>query len=144
MIRDGQFHPDDDNVAAEIQQYFDELKKKLTSSKTLMCPDTDKQFTLQTDASDNGIGAVLSQYNDENVEKLVAFYPRKLLSRERAYSTVGLESLALINAVQHFRVYLRYALLRNRTYDVNVILSLFRYNYKWIIDSSCLESWLLL
>ena len=67
----------------KIQQAFDELKK-LTHSMTLMIPNTEKQFTLQKDASGTGIGAVFSQYDDENVEKPVAFYSRKLLSRERA------------------------------------------------------------
>ena len=89
----------------KMQQAFDELKKKLISSMTLMSPDTDKQFTLQMDASGTGIGTVLSRYDDENVEIPVAFYSRKLLSRERAYSTVELEFLAVVNAVQHFRVY---------------------------------------
>ena len=43
-----------------MQQTFYELKKKFISSMTLMSPNTEKQFTLQNDASGSGIGAVLS------------------------------------------------------------------------------------
>ena len=59
-----------------MQQAFDEQKKKLTSSITLMSPDTDKQFTLQMDASGTAIRTFLHHYTDQNVEKLVAFYSR--------------------------------------------------------------------
>ena len=58
------------------------------------------------DPSGTGIRAILSHYDDENIEKPIASYSRKLLSRERAYSTVELECLAVINVVQHFRGYL--------------------------------------
>ena len=42
-----------------------QLKKLLTSKPILHSPDIKKPFTLQTDASETGIGAVLSQ-SDEN------------------------------------------------------------------------------
>ena len=45
-----------------------------------------KPFLLQTDASDRGISAVLSQDHDQE-EKPVAFFSRKLLDRERRYDT---------------------------------------------------------
>ena len=82
-----------------MQQVFDELKKKLTSSMTLMSPNTGKQFTLQMDASGTGIGAVLHQYIDQNVEKPFVFYSHKLLLRKRAYSTIELECHAVVNGI---------------------------------------------
>ncbi len=48
---------------------------------------------MQTDASDRGIGAVLSQLSDEGSEHPVAYYSRKLLPREDRYSTVEKECL---------------------------------------------------
>ena len=89
-----------------MQQAFDEHKKKNTSSKTLMSPNTDKQFTLQMDAYGTEIRTFLHHYTDQNVEKLVSFYSRKLLKRKRAYSTIKFECLAVVTAIQQFGVYL--------------------------------------
>ncbi len=54
---------------------------------------------MQTDASDRGIRAVLS---DEGSEHHVAYYSRKLLPREDRYSTVEKECLDIRLAVQAF------------------------------------------
>ena len=48
-------------------------------------PDPTQTFLLQTDASNVGVGAVLSQGNDD---RPIAYFSRKLLDRERNYSTV--------------------------------------------------------
>ncbi|KAL5506420.1 hypothetical protein EMCRGX_G008052 [Ephydatia muelleri] len=66
----------------------------------------EKQFILQTDASNRGIGAVLSQCDEEGQEHPVAYYSRKLLPREERYSTVEKECLAIKEAIHHFRTYL--------------------------------------
>lgn len=57
---------------------------------------------LQTDASDHGVGAVLSQLDEEGKDHPVACFSRKFLPREEKYSTVEKECLG----VQTFRVYL--------------------------------------
>ena len=72
----------------------------------LACPNEDKPFILQTDASGRGIGAVLSQEDNQGVERPVAFYSRKLLQREQNYSTVEKEYLGLVCALKHFDVHL--------------------------------------
>ena len=71
-----------------------------------MSPDFTKPFVLQTDASDVGIGAVLSQSDDKELDHPIAYYSRKLLPRERKYSTIEKECLAIKLAVHAFRVYL--------------------------------------
>ena len=65
-----------------------------------------KEFILQTDASERGIGAVLSQCDENGTEHPVAFYSRKLLPREVKYSTIEKECLAIKAATHNFRVYL--------------------------------------
>ena len=85
---------------------FRELKKALCSSAVLRSPDFRRRFILQTDASNHGIGAVLSQCDDDGTEHPVAFYSRKLLPREERYSTVEKECLAIKLATHAFRVYL--------------------------------------
>ena len=61
---------------------------------------------LQTDASDRGIGVVLSQMDEDGHDYPVAYFSRKLLPREERYSTVEKKSLAIKLGVQAFRVYL--------------------------------------
>ena len=72
----------------QAQKAFDLLKEKITSSPVLICPDMSRMFVLQTDASDSGVGADLSQQDDKGCDHPVAFFSQKLLPRERRYSTV--------------------------------------------------------
>lgn len=58
------------------------------------------------DASDTGIGAVLSQQEDTGEEHPLASFIRKLLPQECRYTTVEKECLALVAGIQTFRVYL--------------------------------------
>ena len=85
---------------------FTELKRRLVSTPVLKSPDFSKQFILQTDASERGIGAVLSQRTSTGEEHPIAYYSRKLLPREERYATVEKECLAIKLGIQAFRVYL--------------------------------------
>ena len=71
-----------------------------------MSPNFQNEFVLQTDASDRGVGAVLSQLDDEGNDRPIAYYSHKLLPREEKYSTVEKECLAFKLAVQAFHSYL--------------------------------------
>lgn len=83
---------------------FQKLKQSLTNATVMRNPDLRKTFTLQTDAS--GVGAVLSQDNELGIDQPIAYYSRKLLPREKNYSTVEQECLAIKLAVKHFEIYL--------------------------------------
>ena len=84
---------------------FDTLKTKLSRSPILHLPNVEQEFILRTDASDTGIGAVLLQEHDG--EKFpVAYASKKLLDRERAYSTIEKECLAMVWAVRKFDAFL--------------------------------------
>ena len=91
---------------AECDMAFRSLQEALGSSSVLRSPDFDRTFILQTDASNRGVGAVLSQLDDDGTERPVAFYSRKLLPREERYSTIEKECLAIKLATHAFRVYL--------------------------------------
>ncbi|KAH8408196.1 hypothetical protein KR222_007381, partial [Zaprionus bogoriensis] len=66
------------------------LKDKLTSAPVLACPDFAEKFTLQTDASDHGLGAVLTQQIDGE-ERVIAYASRKLIKAEENYSATEKE-----------------------------------------------------
>ena len=85
---------------------FRSLKTMLCSSPVLRSPDFTSEFILQTDASDRGIGAVLSQINDNGNEHPIAYFSRKLLPREERDATIEKECLAIKAATSVFKVYL--------------------------------------
>ena len=90
----------------ECTAAFDKLKQLLCSAPILCYPDFDREFILQTDASDVGLGAVLSQIDKSGNEHVVAYASRTLSPREKNYSTTEKEAFAIQFGTQHFRVYL--------------------------------------
>ena len=68
---------------SELLYVFNSLKTLLCSRPVLLAPDFGKLFTLQTDASKNGLGAVLSQMDNDGAEHPVAFASRKLRPAEQ-------------------------------------------------------------
>ncbi|XP_043212021.1 uncharacterized protein LOC122376289 [Amphibalanus amphitrite] len=84
---------------------FDGLKGLLASRPILRLPEMDKQFVLRTDASDKGIGAVLLQSHDGDLFP-VSYASKKLSERERKYSTMERECLAVVWGVRKFQLYL--------------------------------------
>ena len=84
---------------------FNILKDKLISSPILSYPDSDLEFYLNTDASTTGLGAILSQ-KQNNKEVVIQYLSRTLNSAERKYSTSERECLATVWAVKSLRPYL--------------------------------------
>ena len=70
-----------------------------------MQSDFAKPFLLHTDASQVGLGAVLSQVIEDE-EHPVLYISRKLLKHEKNYATVEKEALAVKWAIHHLRYYL--------------------------------------
>ena len=72
----------------------------------LSYPNFKHEFILQTDASDVGVGAILSQYDEDGIEHVIAYSSKALSPREQNYSTTEKEAFAIQFGTQHFRVYL--------------------------------------
>jgi transposase InsO family protein len=95
-----------DFVWGEAQETaFEALKEKLVSAPILGFPDPDLSFTLDTDASDHGIGAVLSQVVNGQ-EVVIAYGSRVLTKPERRYCVTRRELLAVVHFTRVFRHYL--------------------------------------
>ena len=92
--------------SAECETAFETLKMKLLTSPLLAYPDFGKDFTLETDASKSGLGAILSQYQDDQKLHPVAYASRSVSTTEANYAITDLETLAVVWAVTHFRYYL--------------------------------------
>ncbi|CAJ0945859.1 unnamed protein product [Ranitomeya imitator] len=85
---------------------FQALKTALCNDPVLKAVDSSRPFLVQTDASEFGLGAVLSQVDSEDQEHPVLYLSRKLLPREVAYSTIEKECLAIVWALQRLQPYL--------------------------------------
>ena len=81
---------------AECQEAFENLRSRLTRAPILAFPDYTLPFVLDTDASDLGIGAVLSQVSSLGQEQVVAYGSRLLSKAERNYSVTRRELLAVV------------------------------------------------
>lgn len=89
----------------ECQTALEKVQHILSSKPVLRLPQLDKPFTLRTDASSIGLGAVLLQENQGMLHP-VLYASKKLLDRETRYSTIERECLALVWGVQKFARYL--------------------------------------
>ena len=83
---------------------FRVLKEKLVSAPVLAFPCFDQEFVVDCDASDYGLGAVISQQQDG--DEKVAYASRVLEDHKRLYSTTKKEMLAMVYAIKHFCHYL--------------------------------------
>ena len=85
---------------------FQNLKAAISSTTALAFPDFNKSFTLRTDSSDVGLGAVLSQTGLDNNEQPIAFASRLLTKTEQSYHATEKECLAIVWALKKFEPYL--------------------------------------
>ena len=98
----------------ECQKAFETLKHCLTSAPILSFPRTVGEFVLDTDASGFGIGAVLSQVQDEH-ERVLSYASKTMSNSQRRYCATHRELLAVVWAVRHFSHFLLGRPFRIRT-----------------------------
>ena len=89
---------------SETEASFQALKQSPITSPVLALPDFSKPFTLETDASEKGIGAVLQQDGHP-----ISFVSRALGPRAQCLSTYEKECFAILLAVDHWMSYLQHS-----------------------------------
>jgi hypothetical protein len=91
--------------STEVQSAFETLRERLAHSIHLIHPDDDLPYIIHTDASGKVIAAVLMQTKEDGKTRLVSTAPRVLKLAEQRYSTCEQELLAIVYALQKFRIY---------------------------------------
>lgn len=82
---------------------IDAIKTALVNAPVLHLPDFSKQFTVETDACHNGIGAVLMQEGH-----LIAFLSKALGPQSQGMSTYEKECMVMLMAIKKWRPYLQH------------------------------------
>jgi len=90
----------------EHTESFNKLINALVNAPILCYPRFDKPFIIRSDASFNGIGSVLLQLYDDNIEHPVYFVSRSLTKSERNYAITELEGTAAYYCINQFRPYI--------------------------------------
>lgn len=90
----------------ECENSFKKLKNLLKSPPILQYPDFNKEFILTVDASKQGIGAVLSQLNDNGEDLPIAFASSGFNKADSNKAPIDQELLAIYFGIIHFRPYL--------------------------------------
>ncbi|CAF1500051.1 unnamed protein product, partial [Rotaria sp. Silwood1] len=93
-------------LSAEARTAFHQLKKILTTDLILDLPDDTLLFKLQTDASVDGIGAVLLQITS-NGDRPLAYMSKKLTRTQINWPTIEQECYAIVQAIEKWDKYLR-------------------------------------
>ena len=99
---------------------FTNLRDALVRAPILAFPTKLGDYVLDTDASNFGLGGVLSQIQN-NVECVIAYCSRALRPSQRKYCTTKRDMLAAVSMYIQFRSYLHGAMFTLRTYHKSLV-----------------------
>ena len=97
--------PDKLTWSQDARLAFANLKERLANDPIICLPDGESEYVLRTDASKQGLGAVLLQERKGELMP-IAYASKKLHGAELNYSTVEKECLAVVWGIQKFERYL--------------------------------------
>ena len=97
------------SLSKDALEAFQALKQVCMNSPVLAFANYTKDFLLETDASKEGLGAVISLKQADGQFRPVAYGSQALTAHEKNYYSTKLEFLALKWAImEHFKEYLLY------------------------------------
>ena len=86
-----------------VDEAFLAIKKALTQAPVLALPDFSKDFVIETDACEKGVGAVLMQQGHP-----LAFLGRAFGMKNQTLSFYDKECLAILMAIEKWKTYLQH------------------------------------
>ncbi|GFW57625.1 retrovirus-related Pol polyprotein from transposon 297 [Trichonephila clavipes] len=84
----------------ECENAFRELKGKLIDKPVLYAPNFEREFIVQTDASNAGMGAVLTQLTEQGEEHPILYLSKKFSEVEKRYCTTEKECASIVFAIK--------------------------------------------
>ncbi|WPJ60738.1 hypothetical protein SMAC4_13282 [Sordaria macrospora] len=91
------------NWTKECDDGFNKLKQMILDDPILMLPDPDKEFEVETDASDWAMGGQLGQRDDQNRLHPIAFFSKAFRGPELNYPIHDKELMSIIWAFKEWR-----------------------------------------
>lgn len=88
------------------QRSFEQVKNILTSEPVLAVFDPNLDNGITTDASKLGLAAIFTQLHPDGRSRVVCYWSRATSDTETRYSACELECLAVVESLEHFRVYI--------------------------------------
>ncbi|CAH2268727.1 jg230, partial [Pararge aegeria aegeria] len=85
---------------------FITLKQRLIEKPVLAIYNSDAKSELHTDASKIGLGGIFMQYQRDGSLKPIAYFSRVTSNEEKHYHSYELETLAVVESLKRFRIYL--------------------------------------
>ena len=83
---------------------FEDIKKAIMESPTVISPDYTKVFYILSFASYDKMEVVLLQKNDECIDHPIAFFSKTLRDDELKYDPIEKHACALIKSLKAFRI----------------------------------------
>ncbi|GFV68183.1 retrovirus-related Pol polyprotein from transposon 297 [Trichonephila clavipes] len=90
----------------ECENAFRELKGKLIDKPVLYAPNFEREFIVQTDASNAGMGAVLTQLTEQGEEHPILYLSKKFSEVEKRFCTTEKECASIVFAIKRLHYYL--------------------------------------
>ena len=87
----------------KCQKAFNMLKRKFASYPIIQHFNPDKPTTVEVDSSDFVVGGILSQKDDSDVLRPVAYFSKKMSPQECNYEIYDKELLAIVRAFEEWR-----------------------------------------
>ena len=94
------------NWGPRQQEAFQRLKDVLCSDTVLAYPDPSKPYKLYTDASDYAVGAILTQTDENGLERVIQYVSSTLRGAQINYAVIEKEAYAVVYALEKLRPYL--------------------------------------
>jgi hypothetical protein len=87
-----------------VEDNFQTLKGALCAASNLAYPKSGEKFIVDTDASNVGIGGVLSQVQDGQ-ERVIAYYSNTLKKAVNSFCVTRREIFAIVRTLEHIHKY---------------------------------------